>query len=92
MQFKTAKLTKDDQKLYDDYLREKELAKGASTHDEARKKHQNQLVKNIGEFTHGRLPDGRVIQIIPKSRPIAAKAAYEQKWVELHEVQLPESA
>ena len=89
MRLKTAKFTAEDEALFDEFLAEKQKAAELSKHDDRRKAIGKELVAKMGEFTHARFPSGRVIERVAKKRQIAAKAAYEQSWDEIHEVQMP---
>jgi hypothetical protein len=87
-QFKTAKLNDEQAEAYETFLKEKELASEAFSHDRAKKTALKTLLDGFGELDFARLPDGRVIQRTEKSRTVRASEERKDTWYELNEVQL----
>jgi hypothetical protein len=85
-------LGEDAQKAFDAFLRESAKAKKGYQAGEKAKEHKTNVIDLMGDARLARLPDGRLIQRIPKSRNMPAKGAHVQQWEELSEVALTDTA
>jgi len=78
---------------WDRYLREKARAAKGYQADAKAKEAKGTILEAMGAARMARLPDGRIIQRLPKSRQMPSKPAHTQTWEELVEFeQLPAAA
>jgi hypothetical protein len=74
------------------YQREKEKARKAWQADAKAKEAKESVIVAMGDHMLAWLPDGRLVQRIPKSRKMPAKAAHTQAWEDLIESDLGPAA
>jgi hypothetical protein len=73
------------QEAFDRYQREKAKAAKAYQADQKAKEAKSAVLEAMGEARMARLPDGRVIQRLPRSRNMPSKPAHVQQWEDLLE-------
>ena len=78
-------LDADAQRAFDVYEREKAKAAKAYAADAKAKDAKATVIAAMGDSRIARLPDGRLIQRLPRSRNMPAKGAHVQSWEELLE-------
>lgn len=77
------RMNADAAALFDTYQTENEAAREGRRHDNAARSAKTAFLKIMGDATRARLPDGRIVLRIPKSREMPAKDASTQQWDEL---------
>lgn len=70
--------------LFDTYTSENDKAKSGRRHEDAARKAKTSFLEAMGDATRARLPDGRVVIRLTKTREMPAKEASTQEWSELH--------
>lgn len=84
MSTKLKRLNADAAALFDTYQSENQLAKDGRKHEDAARDAKKSFLAVMGDATRARLPDGRTIIRLTKTRQMPAKDASTQEWDELH--------
>ena len=72
---------------WDKYVRENGRAKKAYGYSKKAKEAKQTVVEAMGEATRVRLPDGRILQRVTKSRTMPAQPKRDQEWQDVFEAE-----